>query len=129
MNQTPKQPFFYPVANEACATHNARDWNTKDEASGYIGHVLLLAAVASEFLNRYPIRRGGPTRNTGSPPRKRDMQNQKRLLSKPAPVSRNRNGELSCGTFKAILLDHDRVPEYAEKTQSIHLKCRIRVLS
>ncbi len=54
----PEQPFFYPVANEAYATHIARDWNTKDEASGYIGHVLRFR-VASEFLNRYPIRTVG----------------------------------------------------------------------
>ena len=34
----PEQPFFYPVLNEAYATQIARDWNTKDEASGYGGY-------------------------------------------------------------------------------------------
>jgi hypothetical protein len=38
----PEQPFFYPVTNEAYATHIARDWNTRDEASGWTGYVLRL---------------------------------------------------------------------------------------
>ena len=33
----PQQPFFYPVLAEEYATQIARDWNTKDEASGYEG--------------------------------------------------------------------------------------------
>src|SRR5882724_5194102 len=32
----PHQPFFYPVLNEVYATQIARDWNTKDEASGFV---------------------------------------------------------------------------------------------
>ena len=35
-----EQPFFYPVANKEYAAQIARDWNTKDEASGWIGYVL-----------------------------------------------------------------------------------------
>jgi hypothetical protein len=35
----PAQPFFYPVLNEEYAVQIARDWNTKDEASGYAGEV------------------------------------------------------------------------------------------
>jgi hypothetical protein len=46
------QPFFYPVTNEGYAIQIARDWNTKDEASGYEGHVLKFS-VRSEFLRRY----------------------------------------------------------------------------
>ena len=33
------QPIFYPVLNEEYAAGIARDWNTKDEASGYVGYV------------------------------------------------------------------------------------------
>jgi hypothetical protein len=33
------QPIFYPVLNEAYAAQIARDWNTKDAASGYAGFV------------------------------------------------------------------------------------------
>lgn len=33
------QPIFYPVLNQAYAEQIARDWNTKDAASGYIGLV------------------------------------------------------------------------------------------
>jgi hypothetical protein len=36
----PSQPFFYPVLTEEYAIQIARDWNTKDEASGFCGYVL-----------------------------------------------------------------------------------------
>lgn len=48
----PGQPFFYPVVNEEYATQIARDWNTKDEMSGYEGHVLKFG-VRTEFLSQY----------------------------------------------------------------------------
>jgi hypothetical protein len=48
----PSQPFFYPVLNEEYATQIARGWNTKDELSGYEGHVLKFR-VRTEFLSRY----------------------------------------------------------------------------
>ncbi|MEM7165860.1 MAG: ADP-ribosylation/crystallin J1 [Planctomycetota bacterium] len=35
----PEQPIFYPVLNQAYAEQIARDWNTKDPASGYAGFV------------------------------------------------------------------------------------------
>ena len=35
----PGQPIFYPVLNMEYATQIARDWNTKDAASGYAGFV------------------------------------------------------------------------------------------
>jgi hypothetical protein len=46
----PSQPFFYPVTNEEYAIQIARDWNTKDEASGFEGHVLRFA-VRAGFLS------------------------------------------------------------------------------
>lgn len=33
------QPIFYPVLNREYAEQIARDWNTKDKASGYAGFV------------------------------------------------------------------------------------------
>jgi hypothetical protein len=54
----PEQPFFYPVTNAEYATQIARDWNTKDEASGRIGYVLRFR-ISSEFLRRYPVRTVG----------------------------------------------------------------------
>jgi len=54
----PEQPFFYPVTNEEYATQIARDWNTKDEASGFAGYVLRFH-IPSEFLRKYPIRTVG----------------------------------------------------------------------
>ena len=35
----PHQPIFYPVLNAAYAEQIARDWNTTDEASGFMGAV------------------------------------------------------------------------------------------
>jgi hypothetical protein len=56
----PEQPFFYPVTNEEYATQIARDWNTKDEVSGYVGYVLRFR-VRSEFLRGFPIHTVGAT--------------------------------------------------------------------
>ena len=50
----PDQPFFYPVTNEEYATQIARDWNTKDANSGFVGFVLRFDVVSS-FLNNYEI--------------------------------------------------------------------------
>ncbi len=48
----PEQPFFYPVANEEYATQVARDWNTRDEASGY--------AVPADELEEFNESTDGP---------------------------------------------------------------------
>jgi hypothetical protein len=50
----PEQPFFYPVLTEEYATQIARDWNTKDERSGFAGFVLRFE-VQSEFLREYEV--------------------------------------------------------------------------
>lgn len=54
----PEQPFFYPVLNEEYATQIARDWNTKDERSGFVGYVLRFE-VNNDFLGRYEIHVAG----------------------------------------------------------------------
>ena len=54
----PEQPFFYPVTNEEYATQIARDWNVRDEASGWTGYVLRFR-IQSEFLRKYPVRTVG----------------------------------------------------------------------
>lgn len=46
------QPTFYPVLNETYATEIARDWNTKDAASGYVGYVTRFE-VRADFLVPY----------------------------------------------------------------------------
>ncbi len=55
-----EQPFFYPVTNENYANQIARDWNTKDPASGYVGYVLRFH-VRSKYLEQYPVRTVGAT--------------------------------------------------------------------
>jgi hypothetical protein len=56
------QPIFYPVVSEEYAAQIAREWNTQDAASGYVGHVTRFS-VQSEFLSRYPVRRAGTDRH------------------------------------------------------------------
>ena len=56
------QPIFYAVLTEPYATQIARDWNTKDAASGFIGYVLGFD-VQEEFLSRYQVRTVGDSRH------------------------------------------------------------------
>jgi hypothetical protein len=56
----PEQPFFYPVTNQDYATQIARDWNSKDEASGRTGYVLRFR-VRTAFLQKYPVQTVGST--------------------------------------------------------------------
>lgn len=56
------QPIFYPVLTEAYAIEIARDWNTKDEASGYTGFVTRFHVDAA-FAARYPVRMAGARRH------------------------------------------------------------------
>lgn len=48
------QPIFYPVLHQAYATQIARDWNTKDAASGYFGYVTRFQ-ITAELLKKYPV--------------------------------------------------------------------------
>jgi hypothetical protein len=50
----PEQPIFYPVVSEEYAVQIARDWNTKDERSGFVGYVLRFS-VRTEFLRMYDV--------------------------------------------------------------------------
>ncbi len=54
----PFQPIFYPVLSQDYAAQIARDWNTRDAASDYIGYVMRFA-VKSDFLSRYPVQTVG----------------------------------------------------------------------
>jgi hypothetical protein len=58
----PEQPIFYPVLGEEYATQIARDWNAKDERSGFAGYVLRFA-VKGEFLSKYEVRTVGSSRH------------------------------------------------------------------
>lgn len=53
------QPIFYPVLTEDYAIKIAKDWNTKDPNSGFVGYVLRFR-VRKDFLDRYePHEAGG----------------------------------------------------------------------
>lgn len=50
----PAQPIFYPVLKEDYATYIAREWNTKDPISGFVGYVLRFY-VRKKFLDNYEV--------------------------------------------------------------------------
>jgi hypothetical protein len=54
----PGQPIFYPVLNIEYARQIAKEWNTKDAASGYKGYVLCFK-VNDAFISKYPVQRVG----------------------------------------------------------------------
>lgn len=54
----PHQPFFYPVLSEEYATKIARDWNTKDAASGYVGYVTTFR-IDQRWASRYEVHTAG----------------------------------------------------------------------
>jgi hypothetical protein len=54
----PHQPIFYPVLDEAYAVQIARDWNTQDAASGWVGYVTRFR-VRSAYLARHPVQTAG----------------------------------------------------------------------
>jgi len=54
----PEQPIFYPVLTREYAEQIARDWNTKDVHSGYVGY-LTEFLVDAEYLGRFEIKKVG----------------------------------------------------------------------
>lgn len=54
----PVQPIFYPVTTIEYARQIARDWNTKDPTSDYIGWVLGFE-LPDDWASRYPVRQAG----------------------------------------------------------------------
>lgn len=53
-----EQPIFYPVLSEHYAVQIARDWNTKDERSGFVGYVVHFR-VKRSFLHKYDVHTAG----------------------------------------------------------------------
>lgn len=49
-----EQPIFYPVLNEEYAATIARDWNTKDSISGYVGFVTAFT-ICDEYIKNYHV--------------------------------------------------------------------------
>ncbi|HVT12683.1 MAG TPA: hypothetical protein VHE55_10490 [Fimbriimonadaceae bacterium] len=54
----PIQPIFYPVLNLGYARQIARDWNTKDSASGNVGYVTEFEVEAA-YLDAYEVQTVG----------------------------------------------------------------------
>jgi hypothetical protein len=52
------QPIFYPVLTREYAVSIARDWNTRDAASGFAGFVTEFD-LADDFAARYPVQQVG----------------------------------------------------------------------
>ena len=56
----PEQPIFYPVVNREYAEQIARDWNTRDERSGFVGYVAEFD-VDADYLSRFEQKKVGGT--------------------------------------------------------------------
>jgi hypothetical protein len=54
----PEQPIFYPVLTVDYARAIAREWNTVDAASGYVGFVTRFE-LDDAFAARYPVQVAG----------------------------------------------------------------------
>jgi hypothetical protein len=54
----PEQPIFYPVLHREYAEQIARDWNTKDENSGFAGYVLEFQ-VDADYLAEFEVKKVG----------------------------------------------------------------------
>ena len=54
----PFQPIFYPVLSQDYAVQIARDWNTRDAASDYIGYVTRFA-VNADYLSHHAVQTVG----------------------------------------------------------------------
>jgi hypothetical protein len=52
------QPIFYPVLDREYAVQIARDWNTKDETSGFAGWVTEFE-IDDVAADRYPVQAAG----------------------------------------------------------------------
>jgi hypothetical protein len=52
------QPIFYPVLTREYARQIARDWNTMDAASGFVGFVTQFE-VDDTFAQKYPVQTAG----------------------------------------------------------------------
>lgn len=52
------QPIFYPVLNQKYAEQIASEWNTKDEFSGFVGHMLAFD-MDEDYLRKYPVQNVG----------------------------------------------------------------------
>ena len=52
------QPIFYPVLNFEYAEQIARDWNTKDPASDYVGFVTAFD-VDADYLSQFEVKTVG----------------------------------------------------------------------
>ena len=58
----PEQPIFYPVITKEYAIEIARNWNTRDSRSGFVGYVLSFQ-VRADFLNQYEKHTVGDARH------------------------------------------------------------------
>ena len=52
------QPIFYPVLTFDYAERIARDWNTKDAGSGFVGYVTRFA-VETAYLKQFDVQNAG----------------------------------------------------------------------
>ena len=52
------QPIFYPVLNFEYAAQIAKDWNTNDEFSGYVG-IVTSFSIPEDYFNHFEVQNVG----------------------------------------------------------------------
>lgn len=58
----PEQPIFYPVLTREYAEQIAREWNTRDQRSGFVGYVLEFE-VDSSYLDGFQVQKAGSSQH------------------------------------------------------------------
>ena len=58
----PEQPVFYPVLTREYAEQIAREWNTRDQRSGFVGYVLEFE-VDSFYLDQFEVQKAGSSQH------------------------------------------------------------------
>ena len=58
----PEQPIFYLVITREYAEQIAREWNTRDQRSGFVGYVLEFE-VDSSYLDQFEVQKAGSSQH------------------------------------------------------------------
>jgi len=56
----PRQPFFYPVTNQAYAEQIAKEWNVKESGVGFVTRF----CVKKSFMSKYKTQKVGGKQHT-----------------------------------------------------------------
>lgn len=100
------QPIFYPVLDRDYAEQIARDWNSKDEASGFVGFVTRFE-VDDDFVVRYPPRTVGGSEHQELRVPAKELEEFNRHIVGPIEIERTYAGS----QFEGLVDPETNLPE------------------